>query len=185
MMKCQLRDINGVLCGSDLLFVVKFYSVMPANRCPRFTLVLLAVLAGCGPSGPEVAPVSGRVTLDGQPLASADVSFQPDGAQRASSGRTNADGRYQLMYKRGQPGALVGEHTVRITVSREIVRNPPQIPARYDTQSERGEVRRRERVRLRARERCEVTWPYASRLTSFGTSCGQLASSSSLQPPGN
>ena len=116
---------------------------MIANRCLKTTHVLLvAVFSGCGQSGPDVAPVSGRITLDGRPLASADVAFQPDGAQRASSGRTDADGRYELMFKRGQPGALVGQHTVRISVSREIVRNPPQIPARYDTQSElRREVK--------------------------------------------
>jgi hypothetical protein len=116
---------------------------MPAKHRAKFALVLLPLLViGCGQSGAEVAPVSGRVTLDGRPLASADVAFQPDGAQRASSGRTNADGRYQLMFKRGQPGALVGEHTVRISISREIVRNPPPIPARYDTQSElRREVK--------------------------------------------
>jgi hypothetical protein len=116
---------------------------MCVNRSLRIAqVVLVTVLAGCGQTGPDVAAVSGRVTLDGRPLASADVSFQPDGAQRASSGRTDADGRYQLMYKRGQPGALVGEHTVRISVSRELVRNPPRIPARYDTQSElRREVK--------------------------------------------
>ncbi|MEX2308070.1 MAG: carboxypeptidase-like regulatory domain-containing protein [Pirellulales bacterium] len=100
------------------------------------------MLAGCREGGPEIAPVSGRVTLDGRPLVNADVSFQPDGAQRASGGRTDADGRYQLMYKRGQEGAIVGEHTVRIWVSREIVANPPHIPARYDTESElRREVK--------------------------------------------
>ncbi len=116
---------------------------MSAKRRVKFAIpLLLAMFAGCGQSGSQVAPVSGRVTLDGRPLASADVSFQPDGAQRASSGRTDADGRYQLMFKRGQPGALVGEHTVRISVSRELVRNPPNIPARYDTQSElRREVK--------------------------------------------
>ncbi|HEX2477061.1 MAG TPA: carboxypeptidase-like regulatory domain-containing protein [Lacipirellulaceae bacterium] len=116
---------------------------MPAKHSPIVaSMLLLAVVVGCDTGGAEVAPVSGRVTLDGRALASADVSFQPDGAQRASSGRTDADGRYQLMFKRGQPGALVGEHTVRISISRELVRNPPQIPARYDTQSElRREVK--------------------------------------------
>ena len=66
----------------------------------------------------------------------ADVQFQPDGSQRPSSGRTDADGRYELMYKRGQPGAMVGPHTVRIWVSPEVVRNPPIIAARFDTKSE-------------------------------------------------
>jgi hypothetical protein len=73
--------------------------------------------------------------------------FQPDGARRLSVGRTNADGRYELAYKRGEPGAIVGQHTVRIYVSPELVRNPPRIPARYDTQSElRAEVKPEENV---------------------------------------
>jgi hypothetical protein len=142
MMRCPLKDIDG---AEDVIWVsfsgptgmICWLLWMSAKCRAKLAIsLLLAMVAGCGQSGPEVAPVSGRVTLDGQPLASADVSFQPDGAQRASSGRTNADGRYQLMFKRGQPGALVGAHTVRISVSRELVRNPPNIPARYDTQSE-------------------------------------------------
>jgi hypothetical protein len=66
----------------------------------------------------------------------ADLVFQPEDSKRPSSGRTDADGRYQLMHKRGVDGALVGEHTVLITVSPELVRNPPPIPPRYNTQSE-------------------------------------------------
>jgi hypothetical protein len=94
------------------------------------------MLAGCGKSGPQVAPVQGRVTLDGQPLFSADVAFQPANSQRPSVGRTDAEGHYELAYKRGQMGALVGPHTVRITVSPDAVKNAPVIPARYDTQTE-------------------------------------------------
>ena len=104
---------------------------------PTVVLILLLVaLAGCGQSGPQIAPVHGHVKLDGQPLANADVQFQPEGSQRPSSGRTDAEGRYDLMYKRGQPGAMVGPHTVRIWVSPEVVRNPPIIAARFDTKSE-------------------------------------------------
>jgi hypothetical protein len=102
--------------------------------------VYFAIIVGCGGSG--VAPVSGHVTLDGRPLEHADITFQPDGSQRPSVGRTEADGRYELAYKRGEPGALVGNHTVRINVSPELVRNPPRIPARYDRESElRREVK--------------------------------------------
>jgi hypothetical protein len=99
-------------------------------------ILLLFALAGCRDGGRQVAPVHGRITLDGRPLANADVQFQPDGSLRASSGRTDADGHYELMYKRGQPGAIVGPHTVRIWVSAEVVRNPPIIAARFDTKSE-------------------------------------------------
>jgi predicted small lipoprotein YifL len=106
-------------------------------RCrSTWTILLLATLAGCGTGGPEIVPVSGRVTLDGRPLENADVVFQPDEANRPSSGRTDADGRYQLMYKRGIEGARVGEHKVLITVSSEIVRRPPPIPPRYNSASE-------------------------------------------------
>jgi hypothetical protein len=93
-------------------------------------------LAGCGGGGPQVAPVTGRVTLDGRPLELADVTFQPDGSQRPSVGRTDADGRYALAYKRGQSGAIVGNHSVRIHISTDLVAKPPHIPACYDAQSE-------------------------------------------------
>jgi len=99
-------------------------------------VLLLLIFTGCNKGGVPIAPVHGRVTLDGRPLASADVSFQPTDAKRASRGRTDADGRYELLYKRGQKGAIVGPHMVRIWVSPEVVRNPPIIAARFDTKTE-------------------------------------------------
>jgi hypothetical protein len=81
--------------------------------------------AGCGRSGPEVAPVSGRITLDGRPLENADIVFQPEDSKSPSYGRTGKDGHYALGYKRGVEGARVGWHNVAISVSKELVRNPP------------------------------------------------------------
>lgn len=103
-----------------------------AMLIPYFALVA----AGCGKSGPQIAPVHGRVTLDGQPLAKADVTFQPEGSQRPSTGRTDDDGRYELAYKRGQMGGMVGPNTAHISISIELVKNPPPIAARYAAQSE-------------------------------------------------
>jgi len=105
------------------------------NRC-TIVVAFLILIAGCGKSGPQIAPVHGRIKLDGQPLAGADIRFQPDGPERPSVGRTDGEGHYTLMFKRGQPGAIVGPHTVRIWVSPEVVRNPPIIAARFDTKSE-------------------------------------------------
>jgi hypothetical protein len=104
-------------------------------RYCRALFVSLLVIAGCGKTGPQVAPVHGRVTLDGKPLAGADIMFQPVGSERPSTGRTDADGQYQLMYKRGQPGGMVGQHRVRIWVSHEVVPNPPIIAKKFDTES--------------------------------------------------
>ena len=98
--------------------------------------LFLLVVAGCGQAGPDVAPVRGRVTLDGRPLEAADVIFQPDGDKSPSFGRTDKDGRYELGYKRGMPGALVGSHTVSIAVNLEIKRGPQPVPARYRVNSE-------------------------------------------------
>jgi hypothetical protein len=85
------------------------------------------MVAGCGQSGPEVAPVSGRITVDGQPMENVDVVFQPEDSRSPSYGRTDKDGHYTLGYKRGVQGALVGAHAVGISVSSELVRKPPQI----------------------------------------------------------
>jgi len=100
---------------------------MAGPRYDRFVafaaLMLEAALVGCG--GPNVAPVSGRVTLNGQPLAGAHVTFQPVSPGpnirpevAGSAGRTDAAGRYTLrLVEPDRPGALVGEHRVAISTA--------------------------------------------------------------------
>lgn len=86
------------------------------------TLVGLAgvgLCTACGGRPYALAKVSGRVTLDGEPLAGGVVSFQPRSAGSGapgpgSTGRLDADGRYALASIDGQPGAVVGTHLVRI-----------------------------------------------------------------------
>jgi hypothetical protein len=95
--------------------------------------VLVLLIDGCGSSGPELAPVSGRVALDGQPLAGAEIVFQPDDRKPPSYGFTDESGRYELGYVRGKKGALVGWHTVRIASERS--NGPKSLPARYNVQS--------------------------------------------------
>jgi hypothetical protein len=114
----------------------------PRRRSPFCFIATAILLGGCGETGPELAPVTGRITLDGKPLQSASVTFQPDDMKPPSFGGTDADGRYELMRKRGIVGALVGQHTVRITVSRAVVANPRRIPERYNSASDlRREVK--------------------------------------------
>jgi len=87
-----------------------------AARC--LTPILLCLLsAGCGSDG-DLARVKGKVTLDGQPLEDATVEFQPTAEGGApSSGKTDAKGRYELMYTFNTPGAMPGEHVVSITTA--------------------------------------------------------------------
>lgn len=108
-----------------------------------WVIVPLAMLAGCGGSGLELAPVSGRVMLDGQPILGARLVFQPEASGSPSYGSTDRDGRYELGYKRGQKGALIGWHTVRIESATELTKpdgktiwRPKPLPARYNVQSD-------------------------------------------------
>jgi hypothetical protein len=104
---------------------------------------LVTGTSGCGNSY-QLADVSGRVTMDGEPLADATVSFVHSEGP-SSFGRTDADGRYTLeTVADGERGALVGTHVVRVNVSHggdaesdELV-TPPEgalIPPRYNTES--------------------------------------------------
>jgi len=79
------------------------------------TAVLLATSAsvGCGRRGPKLGNVTGRVTLDGQPVAKAIVTFAPLESGVASSGITNEDGTYTLTCPLGR-GAVVGKHRVYV-----------------------------------------------------------------------
>jgi hypothetical protein len=116
----------------------------------RLAAGLVALLAlGCGTS--KVVPVSGKVTLDGVPLANAKVNFQPLGDGKVSPGlgsyaKTNEQGEFSLMMvDKSGPGAVVGKHRVEISAFEKEKRDPTddrerqppdKVPARYNTRSE-------------------------------------------------
>lgn len=76
------------------------------------SLLLMAAVVGCGPNGPEVVDVQGRITKGGKPVAFALVHFWPEEG-RASSGRTDAEGKYRLSFSQSIPhGAVLGKHRV-------------------------------------------------------------------------
>ena len=84
--------------------------------------VLLMALVGCGTgeSIPEVVMVSGKLTMDGEPLENIKVTFMPEATEdkrdvRSSWGTTDATGKFTLTY--GAPGqtiegAAAGQHKV-------------------------------------------------------------------------
>jgi hypothetical protein len=115
-----------------------------------FVAVLTLAAVGCSRTY-RIAPVSGRITIDGKPLANATVQFYPMAPATAENpgptaiGRTDEDGRYTVAPFDGSAskGAVVGKNKVIITL------NPPpadpkdmrprhyvQIPARYNRKSE-------------------------------------------------
>src|SRR5262245_39370809 len=93
-------------------------SIQNVGRLRLATVDALSLLAGCGGPYKNLGRVSGKVTLGGQPLADAAVTFSPTAAGSPSTGRTNASGEYTLLYTRGVKGAEAGEHTVTISTYR-------------------------------------------------------------------
>jgi hypothetical protein len=114
----------------------------------RGNWLLVLLLVGCR-RGPQLAPVSGTVKLDGKPLALAEVTFQPENHSRASHGVADASGHYVLRYNRDEMGALVGQHSVQIRSATEVTLpngkfelRPQLVPPRYNSQTElRREVK--------------------------------------------
>ncbi|MCA9184927.1 MAG: hypothetical protein R3E01_23400 [Pirellulaceae bacterium] len=101
----------------------------------RFLLAILLTIIGttigCG-RGPNVVPVSGRITMDGQPLADAAITTQPMAGENSNSpgpgsfGKTDADGHYELeLVKPAKKGAIVGTH--RVIISPSSASTPPVV----------------------------------------------------------
>jgi len=112
----------------------------------------LLFLTGCGGSD-EIprAPVSGRITMDGEPLANVSVTFQPivetgqvEDTGGGSFGKTDEEGNYSLEFvATGETGAVVGKHRVSISTPQpeeaqqdDAFEFEDPIPARYNTHTE-------------------------------------------------
>lgn len=87
-------------------------------HCHIFILsgcLAVGCLTGCGGGDvPELATVEGIVKVAGKPLPNAIVDFTPTQKGRPSTGVTDENGRYSLVYLADTSGALIGTHKVTI-----------------------------------------------------------------------
>jgi hypothetical protein len=116
------------------------------SRITAFGLAALVTLqlitSGCsgGAGTPELAPVEGRVTMDGEPLPNVCVHFIPENG-RESVGTTDKDGKYQASYLPKVMGVRLGKQKVMIEVffdddtDREAIKARRKIPAKYNAQT--------------------------------------------------
>ena len=102
------------------------------------TACVLSLASGCsrGRQYPPTHSVSGVVTIDGQPIADAIVSFLPDDGQNPANGSTDASGRYELTsFTRGD-GAMEGSFRVTIVKYEKEGEDKPVVSAEKPTAAE-------------------------------------------------
>ncbi|MEQ9406957.1 MAG: hypothetical protein RIK87_04495 [Fuerstiella sp.] len=83
--------------------------------CILSTVLMTFTGCGGGVDRPQTYPVSGTVMYNGKPVEKASVSFWVDGASRAATGVTDAEGKFQLSMFEANDGALPGEHTITVS----------------------------------------------------------------------
>ena len=99
----------------------------------------------CGKSTPDVAPVTGKVLLDGKPLTTGRVLTRPK-AGRGSNGVIQSDGTFELSTYGDGDGAVIGTHDVAVVAYEEGAGGGPEsatgkllVPERY-TQAATSEL---------------------------------------------
>ena len=124
------------------VFVALRNSWGSVTPCAAVVIALsAAAVSGCGTRDVKLMPVAGVVTLDGNPVEGAYVTFRPQSG-RPSVGRTEADGRYTLAFTGKVKGALVGLHRVTVTTKQDpdpdtgVEGTPERIPDWYNRRSE-------------------------------------------------
>ncbi|MCR9117905.1 MAG: carboxypeptidase-like regulatory domain-containing protein [bacterium] len=101
---------------------------------PAVALILVVAVIGCGG---ETKPVSGKVTLDGEPLKGATVAFIPvEGGRANSIATTAADGTYELSYTSTAKGAIPGKYLVQVMVLKQTDQGEVEtLPSQYNVKS--------------------------------------------------
>lgn len=74
--------------------------------------------------------------MDGRPLPDATIRFIPQGF-RTAMGRTDAEGKYEMLYSASARGAIVGDVRVEITTANpdNLKQFPETVPAKYNRDS--------------------------------------------------
>ena len=109
-----------------------------AYSCCRYAwpaLILAFAAAGCGPSGPPVGQLYGKITYQGQPVTEGTVSiFSADASGVAGAAvpygadaSLGSDGSYR--FQTGERGVLLGEYTVAILPPEELEPPNPRTPS--------------------------------------------------------
>jgi hypothetical protein len=103
---------------------------MCQRLCAALFLVVAICLTGCGPS---LRQVKGVVTLDGNPVEGATVSFISEDKKTVCDGHTDASGNFELTTG-GKPGAPAGTYKVIVVKAKPIPGGEQMTPGGADYQ---------------------------------------------------
>src|SRR5262245_45325735 len=81
------------------------------GRALGATLMISLVAAGCSAGGPEIVPIEGTVTHQGEPVLNLLIYFVSTEG-RPSWGLSDANGHFVLDYDAQHKGAKVGTHKI-------------------------------------------------------------------------
>ncbi len=97
------------------------------NQLGRSWAWVPLLVAGCSAtnqidySNVDLVSVSGSVTLDGNPLASAVITFENPENGTFSFARTDADGDYTLQFDSQKDGVIPGKKVVKVSTTRTVL----------------------------------------------------------------
>ena len=99
-------------------------------RYQVFSVLLgLFCLTGCGDGRPSTVPVSGTVTVGGEPMEGVEVLFIPaepiEGYARPSNGKTDAQGMFTVGTYEKEDGLPLGKYKIGF-IKRELLGKPPE-----------------------------------------------------------
>jgi hypothetical protein len=89
------------------------------SQVPLALAIAFIATVGCDSSRPNIVPVSGHVTIDGKPVAVGQITVMPEG-HRASIGKIDPEGRFELSCFEAGDGAPIGQHIATVTAVEPI-----------------------------------------------------------------
>lgn len=127
-----------------LVFYLLTLRVLPvklSRLCFKLPVLLMALgsFAGCSDGRPSLVPVSGKVTLNGAPLAGALIGFEPDGIDgynRPSISTTDSSGNFVVGTYDKADGMPAGKYKVTV-LKKEVV---GKVPENFNTEDTAANV---------------------------------------------
>jgi hypothetical protein len=110
----------------------------PGNLAVSILVTVGIVLTGCpNASRPATYRVTGTVTMQGQPVARAVITFVPTAADgEAASAITDSEGKYALTTWRAGDGARPGEYRVKVSKQETQTVDPSKLVQNLSTEEE-------------------------------------------------